>query len=87
MINIVNRFFVKKIHLDHLILFKFCQCVVKIVSKELHVAFWTSSNGNMKGLERKNPCKKIDVQIGYFFLPLQMLASKVWNPTSVYATS
>ena len=71
---------------DHPILFKFCQLVVKIVNKELHRVFRTSivinSNGNMK--------EKVDIPIGYFMLPLQMLTLEVWNSIcnsliSVYA--
>ena len=64
MVNIISRFFVKKIQilcsLDHPILFKFCQLVEKIVRN--YIVFWTynvsNSNGNIKELGRKNPCKK-----------------------------
>ena len=49
--------------LDHPILIKFRQLVVKIVVKELHMVFLTStvinSNGNMKELERKIKCEKL----------------------------
>ena len=47
----------------HLILIKFCQLVVNIVFKELHMVFLTStvinSNRNMKELERKINCEKL----------------------------
>ena len=36
-----------------------------------------NSNGNMKELERKMKCEKVDVSIGYLILPLQMLTSEV----------
>ena len=63
MVNLISRFFVKKIQilctLDHPILFKFCQLVVKIVSKELQLVFLTynlsNSNGNVKELDAKIP--------------------------------
>ena len=66
MVNIIYRFLSKKIEnlcsLNHPILFKFCQFVVKIVSQELQKVFLTytvsNSNGNLKELDRKNPCKK-----------------------------
>ena len=67
---------------DHPILIKFRQLVVNIVIKELHMVFLTStvinSNRNMKELERKINWK-VDVSIGYFILPLQMLTLEVWN--------
>ena len=48
---------------DHPILIKFCQLVVNIVIKELHMVFLTStvinSNRNMKELERKINCEKL----------------------------
>ena len=48
---------------DHPILIKFCQLVVNIVFKELHMVFLTSTvinrNGNMKELERKIKCEKL----------------------------
>ena len=77
-------------------MFKFCQLVVNIVSKQLQIIFWTctvsnSCNGNMKELGRKKSVLKIDVPIGYLMLPLQMLISEVWvsfcnSIVSVYAT-
>ena len=84
-VNIISSFFVKQIQISgsssHSILFQFYQLVVEIASKELQIVFWTftvsNSNGNMKKLERKILCKKIDFLIGYFVLPLQMLTSKV----------
>ena len=43
MVNIENKFFVKKIQFlcssDHPNLFEFCQLVVKIVNKELQIVF------------------------------------------------
>ena len=43
MFNIISTFFVEKILIlcssDHMILFKFCQRVVKIVRKELQIVF------------------------------------------------
>ena len=58
-------FFVKKIQIlctwDHPRLFKFCQLVVKVISKELQTVFWNSTfsynNGNMKDLEHKTRVK------------------------------
>ena len=87
MFNIWTGFFVKKLKIlyssDHPILIKFRQLVVNIVIKELQMVFLTStvinSNGNMKELERKIKCEKIDVSIGYLILPLQMLTSEIWN--------
>ena len=68
---------------DHPILIKFRQLVVNIVIEELQMVFLTStvinSNGNMKELERKIKVWKVNVSIGYFILPLQMLTSEVWN--------
>ena len=53
---------------------KFHQLVVNIVIKELQMVFLTStvinSNGNMKELECKIKCEKVDVSIGYLILPL-----------------
>ena len=66
---------------DHLILIKFRQLVVNIVVKELQMVFLTStvinSNGNMKELELKIKCEKLDVSMGYLILPLQMLTLEV----------
>ena len=43
MVNIISRFLVKNIKIlcssDHLIFFKFCQLVVKLVSKESQIVF------------------------------------------------
>ena len=54
MVNIVNWIFVKMVQilcsLDRTILFKFCQLVVKVVSKELQIEFQTYINWNMKEL-------------------------------------
>ena len=50
---------------DHPILTKFCQLVVNIAIKELHMVFLTSSinsDRNMKELERKINCKKLMFQ-------------------------
>ena len=66
MVYIIRQVFVKKIKIlcskDHSILFKFCQLVVNIDSKELQILFWayivSNSNGNVRELERKNSCKK-----------------------------
>ena len=50
MVNMVNRFFVKKLQilcsLDYPILFKFRQRVVNVVSEELQIIFWTSTVSN-----------------------------------------
>ena len=66
---------------DHLILIKFHQLVVNIVIRELQMVFLTSTdingNGNMKALERKIKCEKVDVLRGYFILPVQILTSEV----------
>ena len=57
---------------DHPIVLKFCQLVVKVVSKELLIVFGTyivlNTNENTKELERKNPCKKLMFQydISYY---------------------
>ena len=56
-----------------------------IVIKELQIVIWTStfsnSNGNIEELQPKILCEelRVDVPIGYFMLPFQMLTSKVWN--------
>ena len=63
----VKRLYVKKLKIMyssyHLISIKFCQLVVNIVFKELHMVFLTStvinSNRNMKELERKINCEKL----------------------------
>ena len=48
---------------DHPILIKFCQLVVNIVIKELHMVFLTltviNNNRNMKKLERKINSEKL----------------------------
>ena len=61
MVNMKNDFFVKKRQIlsrsNHLTLFKFHWLVVKMITKELQIIFYTSnvrdSNGNVNALERK----------------------------------
>ena len=74
------------------ILFQFCRLVVKIVSKELQVLFWTFTviMETRKSLDEKF-VQKVDVAMGYFLLPLQLMTLEVWNPVcnsviSVYST-
>ena len=55
--------------------------MVNIVIKELQMLFLTStainSIGNMKELRNAKLSVKVDVSIGYFILPMQMLTSEV----------
>ena len=58
--SMVNDFLSKSsnfCNLDHPILFKFCQLVVNIVTKELQIVFLTyavsNNNGNMEELEHE----------------------------------
>ena len=67
MVNILSKFSVKNIKIlcssNLLILFKFCQLMLKTVHKELQREILTyivnNSIKNMKELERKKPCKNL----------------------------
>ena len=79
-----NRTFVKKVKnlyiSEHMILFKFCQHVVQILSNNVWRDFSLAVSAFAKVALKSSNCKftaKIRFPIGHFMLPLPMLTLKV----------